>query len=86
MATEAITITVKLFAAFQETVGVPELVLRLPPQTTVAAVGDHLWQDYPSLRRWQPLTRYGVNFQFVSPDTSLEDGDEVVMIPPVSGG
>jgi molybdopterin synthase sulfur carrier subunit len=24
--------------------------------------------------------------EFVSPDTILQDGDEVVLIPPVSGG
>lgn len=86
MPKNSITVTVKLFAAFQETVGVPELVLELPPHTPVVAVGEHLWQAYPPLRQWQGLTRYGVNLQFVSPETLLQDGDEVVLIPPVSGG
>lgn len=82
----SITVTVKLFAAFQETVGVPELVLELPPHAPVAVVGEHLWQTYPHLQPWQALTRYGINLQFVSPETPLQDGDEVVLIPPVSGG
>jgi len=38
------------------------------------------------LKQWRDLTRFGVNLQFVEPDTRLQDGDEVVLIPPVSGG
>ncbi len=81
-----ITVTVKLFAAYQDAFGVPELTLKLPPGTPVAAVGDRLIRDRPELARWQALTRFGVNLQFVPPDTVLRSGDEVVLIPPVSGG
>ncbi|MEQ8961643.1 MAG: MoaD/ThiS family protein, partial [Coleofasciculus sp. C2-GNP5-27] len=35
---------------------------------------------------WRDLTRFGINLQFVEPDTILQAGDEVVLIPPVSGG
>jgi len=36
--------------------------------------------------KWRHLTRFGINWQFVEPETLLKDGDEVVLIPPVSGG
>ncbi len=62
------------------------LHLELPPGTTVAAVRDRLIAEYPELTKWRDLTRFGVNLQFVEPDTLLADGDEVVLIPPVSGG
>ncbi|HEY9887168.1 MAG TPA: molybdopterin converting factor subunit 1 [Candidatus Obscuribacterales bacterium] len=82
----SIAITVKLFAAYQEACGVPELALELPPGATVATVRDRLLTDYPELEQWRDLTRFGVNLQFVSADTPLTAGDEVVLIPPVSGG
>jgi molybdopterin synthase sulfur carrier subunit len=81
-----ILVTVKLFAAYQEACGVSELVLELPVSTPVAAVGDYLRAAHPELSRWQDITRYGINLQFVPPETLLKDGDEVVLIPPVSGG
>lgn len=81
-----ITVTVKLFAAYQEAYGVPELVLELPQGSPVAKVGDRLRAEHPELQQWQSLTRYGINLQFVSPETQLTEGDEVVLIPPVSGG
>lgn len=86
MSQSAITVTVKLFAAYQEAYGVPELVLEFPPETPVAAVRDRLQALHPELSQLRDVTRFGVNLQFVEPDTILQDGDEVVLIPPVSGG
>jgi molybdopterin synthase sulfur carrier subunit len=86
MSESAITITVKLFAAYQEAYGVSELILEFPPKTPVAAVLERLISEHPQLKQWQDLTRFGINLEFVEPDTLLQDGDEVVLIPPVSGG
>lgn len=83
---DLITVTIKLFAAYQEAYGQSELVWEFPQGTSVAAVGDRLRVEHPELRQWQNLTRYGVNLQFAEPDAVLQDGDEVVLIPPVSGG
>lgn len=80
------TITVKLFAAYQEAYGVPELTLELSEGTTVEQVCDRLISEHPELEPWRDLTRFGVNLQFVAPNTILQSGDEVVLIPPVSGG
>jgi len=85
-ATDTIHITVKLFAAYQEAYGVPELTLDVPGGATVATVRDRLLQEHPELEQWRDVTRFGVNLNFVEPDTILENGDEVVLIPPVSGG
>lgn len=82
----AITVNVKLFAAYQEAYGLSELTLQLPPQTPVQAILEHLLKEHPELEQWRYLTRFGINLQFVEPDTLLQEGDEVVLIPPVSGG
>ncbi len=86
MSFPAITVTVKLFAAYQEAYGVPELVLELSAGTSVSTVLDRLISEHPELERWRDITRFGVNLDFAQPDTVLQNGDEVVLIPPVSGG
>jgi sulfur-carrier protein len=81
-----ITVTVKLFAIYQEALGVAEIVYQFPSDTPVKAVLDRLYADYPQLAQWQDVTRFGINLEFVDPDRILLDRDEVVLIPPVSGG
>jgi molybdopterin synthase sulfur carrier subunit len=49
-------------------------------------VQEHFIAEHPQLEQWRNLTRFGINLQFVEPNTILQDGDEVVLIPPVSGG
>lgn len=86
MTNNTVQVKVKLFAAYQEAFGVSELEIEFPCGTTVAAVCDRLIAEHPELKQWRDLTRFGVNLQFADPDTCLQDGDEVVLIPPVSGG
>lgn len=86
MPESSVAVTVKLFAAYQEAYGVPELVLEFPPQTPISAVLDTLAAQHPELEQWRNFTRFGINLQFVEPSTILQNGDEVVLIPPVSGG
>ena len=85
-AAEEITITLKLFAVYQEVLGAAEQVMVLPVGMTAGGVRDRLITDYPDLAQWKEVTRFGINLQFVAADTPLKDGDELVLIPPVSGG
>jgi sulfur-carrier protein len=84
--TDTITVTVKLFAAFQEAIATHEMQLAIPANAPVMQVYDRLASEYPILEKWRSLTRYAVNLDFVESDTLLKDGDEVALIPPVSGG
>lgn len=84
--TTTIQVKVKLFAIYQEVFGTQELDLILPPQSTVNNILQSLIEQKPQLAKWQEVTRFGVNLKFVPPETLLHDGDEVVLIPPVSGG
>ena len=86
MSESLVTVTVKLFAAYQEAYSVPELVMEFPSQTPVSAVLNTLITQHPELEQWRNLTRFGINLEFVEPDTLIQEGDEVVLIPPVSGG
>ncbi|AKG20361.1 MoaD/ThiS family protein [Calothrix sp. 336/3] len=86
MSESKITAKIKLFAAYQEAYGVPELTLELAENTTVEMVRDRLISEHPQLAYLKDITRFGVNLEFVPPDTIIHPGDEIVLIPPVSGG
>ena len=86
MSNTVITVTVKLFAIYQEVYGVNVLVWEFPHGAPVQAVCDRLTREYPELSKWREITRFGVNLQFVAADRILQNGDEVVLIPPVNGG
>lgn len=86
MSAPIITITVKLFAAYQEVIGSSEIELNFPVGSTVKQVGEYFWTQYPELASLRAVTNFGVNLDFVPADTPLRQGDEVVLIPPVSGG
>jgi molybdopterin synthase sulfur carrier subunit len=81
-----ITITIKLFAAYQEAYNVGELKRDFSANTSVLEVLNQLISERPELEKWRSLTRFGLNWQFVEAETLIQDGDEIVFIPPVSGG
>jgi molybdopterin synthase sulfur carrier subunit len=83
---EKITVTVKLFAIYQEVYQTSQLNLEFPAHTSVTEVLNYIIAPYPQLKRWRNVTRFGVNLQFVSGEKILKNGDEIVLIPPVSGG
>jgi sulfur-carrier protein len=82
----SIQINLKLFSVYQEALGTAELQSSFPVGTTAGQVLDRLIEQHPQLAQWRSITRLGVNLQFVEPTEVLADGDEVVFIPPVSGG
>ncbi len=82
----AMRVSVKLFAMLRERAGAAEMDLDLPAFATVAAARDALGRRIPAIR--EPLGRvaWAVNRAYVSVETELHDGDELAVIPPVSGG
>jgi MoaE-MoaD fusion protein len=73
--------TVRLFAGLRELAGTTRLELELPEGSSLADVWPALGLgDEP-----QDLL-YAVNRSYADRKTPLADGDEVALIPPVSGG
>jgi molybdopterin converting factor subunit 1 len=81
-----LSIRVKLFAVVRERSGVGELDLDLPPHSTLAAASDELARRFPQIADLLPRVAYAVNLSYAPPSTVLNDGDELAVIPPVSGG
>ena len=74
-------VSVRLFAALREQAGVRERELDLPAGATVADVWARL-----ELGEEPAGLLYALNREYVQRAAALADGDEVALIPPVSGG
>ena len=86
MSPENIEIIVKLFAIYQETYDREEITIQLPINSKAEAVLDQILTDNPHLENWRNITKIAVNLEFVNKNHDLKSGDEVALIPPVSGG
>lgn len=80
-------VTVKLFAVLKERAGTGALAVELPEgataDTAMTAAADRTGIG-DLLQRMRVAV--AVNREFAAGNTPLRDGDEVALIPPVSGG
>ena len=83
-APSSIRVHVRLFAAYRESAGTNRLDTSVPSGATVSQLLQSLAIEVPALERTRGLV--AVNHTYAQPDTLLQDGDEVALIPPVSGG
>ncbi len=79
-------LTLLFFAAARDIAGTGELRIEVPPGTRIGAVRDKLAAEYPGLKPLLAVCRFCVNSDYAPVDASLKDGDEIGVIPPVSGG
>ena len=79
-------VRVRLFAVQRELAGTREVLLDLADGATVADAWDGLVAIHPVLTPGRESVRFAVNAAYADPGTALAEGDEVAMIPPVSGG
>lgn len=80
-------ITVQLYASLAEAAGTRRVTLRdLPESATANDVGVALFALFPSLEALRESVIYAVNEEFVQGDFPVRAGDDVALIPPVSGG
>lgn len=79
------TVSVRLFASFAETLGFTVLELELPDGARVNDVMIRL-SSLPGGHRLPPSPLLAVNLGYATLETALAGGDEVAIIPPVAGG
>ena len=77
---------VLFFASCREAAGRREADVELSGPLTVAGLLDALCRDHPSLGPLSGTLQVAVNAEYAPRDASLRDGDEIALIPPVSGG
>jgi molybdopterin converting factor subunit 1 len=81
---ERICVRVRLFASYREAAGTGRLEAPLPAGARVRDLLTQLLAQVPALGAARGLV--AVNQVYVDPEVVLHDGDEVALIPPVSGG
>ena len=80
------TLYVRLFARARDLGGTDGLSVELSPGATVADLRRRIALLSPSLAPLLPRCAVAVNNEFAEETWTLADGDEVALLPPVSGG
>ena len=79
-------VRVRLFASLMEAAERSEVELDLPEAATAEAAWQRLLAEHPALGARRPSLSVAVNRAYSGFDAPLAEGDEVVFIPPISGG
>ena len=79
-------IKVLFFASCRELVGNSEISISLPDRSSVSDLLARLAADHPRLTEMEASLMVSVNQAYVDRTQQLNEGDEVALIPPVSGG
>ncbi len=82
----AINVRIRLFAIQRELAGARTVDLELPAGASIEAAWSALVARHPSLAPGRAYVRFARNNDYADAGTLLADGDELAIIPPVSGG
>ena len=79
-------VTVRVFARLRELAGRDAWECDVPPGASVADVWQQVARDHDSLTPFGPVVSFALNSSFAPRTTRVQDGDEIAVLPPVSGG
>ena len=79
-------VRVKFFAYTREITGLKETEIEITEGTDLAGIMDMLAERFPGLRRYRKEINMAVNHEYAPEKTVVKKGDEVALLPPVSGG
>ena len=79
-------VRVRFFAALREAAGQSEQTLDLPAGARVAEAWSALVAQHVALAPHGANLAAAVNRRYVAREETLAEGDELVFVPPVSGG
>ena len=77
---------VRLFALYRERAGASLITVDVPDGATVGTLTDAVRVVHPRLAPPEVRIVVAVNAEYADDDLVLNPGDEVCLIPPVSGG
>ncbi len=79
-------VNVRLFAGLHDLLGKRDVVLELAEGATVLQLREQLAKEYPIVTPYLTTLVCAVDEEYVPAEHRLREGDEVALIPPVSGG
>ena len=82
----SLKLQISFFALYRERAGRSRMPLELAPGATVSDMVAEIRRLFPGLAPPTVNIVVAVNAEYAEPDTELRDGDDIALIPPVSGG
>lgn len=79
-------VKVVYFAQARETIGKRREIVSLPNKVNVRQLMQLIFERYPNLARMKDTIRIAVNCELVDGETDIKEGDEIALLPPVTGG
>ncbi len=79
-------VTVRFFATYRDVAGKPQIEIEMDDGASLGDLLERLYDTYPTLKKWSESIICSVNRKYADDDRVLEPGDEVALLPPVSGG
>ncbi len=79
-------VRVVCFGALKDIIGGDSRELEVPAHSTAGKLWERLRDEHPALARYDRAVALAVNQEYSRPDRELRDGDEIGLLPPVSGG
>lgn len=79
-------VRLKMFAILRERSGVSESTLELTDNATVSAAMEEAGRKFSGIGPLLSRSAAAVNKAYCEKSTVLQEGDELALIPPVSGG
>ena len=79
-------VEVLLFGAAADRAGTRKVQLDVEESATLAEVWPLLAERYPELSSMRDTLAFAVNGEYARMDEAVGPGDEVAVLPPVSGG
>lgn len=77
---------IHLFASLKDAAKTSQIELEIPDGATVAQLLEAVAREFPALEPWLPHCRVALNEEYAANSQIVRDGDEIALIPPVSGG
>ena len=82
----SVRVQVLFFGMLKDIVGCSEESLEVASGSTLDSIFDHYAARFPRLKELRSSTVLALNQQFSKGPVAVSDGDEIALLPPVSGG
>ncbi len=79
-------VLVKFFASARDIVGKKDLEMEIENNSKVEDVMETIFKEYPELEEMEDQLLISVNKDRTEKNELLKDGDEIAVMPPVTGG
>lgn len=84
--TSTVRISILYFATVKDATGIRMESINLSNDTSIGEMLSKISIIYPKLKHILNNIQISVNYRIVDLNTVLKEGDEVALLPPISGG